>query len=81
MIGLSNDIMISPMIPNSVKSQKARLYPPVVSKMWPVIIGPMEPPPSPMNMEIPKMAPWDLIPKYSATIGEKTVNSPPWAKA
>ena len=34
----------------------------------------------PKNTIPPKIAPWARVPKNSATVGETTVNSPPWAK-
>ena len=43
------------------------------------MIGPIAAPMVPKNTIPPNTAPWARVPKNSATVGETTVNSPPWA--
>ena len=78
--GFRKSINPNPIKAITVLSQKAGLYPPVVSKMYPARSGPTEPPKHPLKTTKPKRTPWDRIPKYSATIGDIAVKNPPWAR-
>lgn len=67
----------TPVAANTARIVKAESYDWKRSNKMPAITGPAVPLNVPKKSTIPKMAPCDLIPKYSATEGDTAVNNPP----